>query len=58
MINTIREAIDYLYEHLRKTTTTISDAGKAYYEVDGRKYNEAEVIKLANSTNPATWFRS
>ena len=61
MIDTIREAIDYLYEHLRKTTTTISDAGKTYktyYEVDGRKYNEAEVIKLANSTNPATWFRS
>jgi hypothetical protein len=58
MAKTISEAIDYLYVSLRKTTTKVSDAGKTYYEVDGKKYNAAELLKLANSTNPTTWFRS
>lgn len=58
MVTTISEAINYLYVRLRKTTTTISDAGKTYYEIDGKKYNAAELMRLANSTNPSTWFRS
>ena len=58
MVTTISEAIDYLYVRLRKTTTTISNASKTYYEIDGKKYNAAGLMKLANSTNPSTWLRS
>jgi hypothetical protein len=58
MVSTIKEAIDYLYRYLRKVTATFGHYDKRYYEVDRKKYNEVELIKLANSTNPATWFRS
>lgn len=54
MVSTIGEAIDYLYRSLRKTTIIISDG---CYEVDGEKYTAAEVMKLANSTDPRTWHR-
>jgi hypothetical protein len=58
MITTISRAIDYLWFSLRKATMIISNAEKTCYEVDGEKYSDVELLKLANSTNPATWFRS
>ena len=56
MSNNIQEAIDYLAFHLRKATLTVSSNGDTYYEVDGKKYIANELIKLANSTDPGTWF--
>jgi hypothetical protein len=58
MNRTVKEAIDYLHRHLRKTTATIGDVGKTYYEVDGKKYTADELIRLSNSTDPVTRFRS
>jgi hypothetical protein len=56
MAKTVEEAIDALYK-LRKVTATVSYVGKTYRKVDGKMYNAAELIKLANSTDPGTWFR-
>ena len=56
MSNNIQEAIDYLAFHLRKATLTVSGNGDTYYEVDAGKNTADELIKLANSTDPGTWF--
>jgi hypothetical protein len=57
MSKTAQEAIEYLALKLHKATTIISERGKGCYEVDGKNYNSSELIKLANSTDPRTWFR-
>lgn len=56
MARKVEKAIDALYK-LRKVTATTSYAGKTYYKIDGKRYNFAELIKLADSTDPGTWFR-
>jgi len=54
MPNNIEDAMQHLLR-LRKTTKVITCDS---YEVDGKRYSADEYIRLANSTEPATWFRS
>lgn len=57
MVKTVQRAVEYLAFSLRKATTVISELGEGCYEVDGKKYNASELIRLANSTDPRSWFR-
>ena len=53
-INNIKQAMQYLLSLCKTTIVVNCDC----YEVDGKRYIAHEYFKLADSTDPANWFRS